>query len=373
MSSSNPQTRNPLVTIALSILCFVFLDAAIFRSGLYARVSSPMTTAGKFLFLIAYEQDRPADASRDVLMVGNSKMEWAFWVKQFKAFLPHSRLRPVMGASSGSTEEWWYYMLHDLDPKHDRYAAIVIQISGYKISPWTQDFANRFDNAQVLAPILRWYEWPGFLRTFTDPDVRRRATLLAVSSAHDYALDLQDLLLNFNGRMHDLDWRRKIGERWMYNEEALSSNVEALKLDPLTGRIIAYPPQFNAFKRRETDSEFVRPTLDVAQKMTERNAAFERYWLGRIIEDYSNSKTKLIFLQTPRWPMPLPAQEPVASAPDVRDMIPKLANVIVLDPKTFANLEQPRYFMDMLHLNHEGRIMFTDQLGEYLERTIGRP
>jgi hypothetical protein len=362
---------HPLLNLALSILLFFALDAVIFRSGLYAKVVSPETTAGKLLYTASYERARPANPDRDVLLLGNSKMEFAFWVKHFEVVSPNSKLHFIQGAVSGSTEEWWHYMLQYLDPNRDRYAAIVIPISGYKIGPVEEDFQNRFENAQDLAPILRLPEWPDFLATYSDASLQRRAALLAAFSSHDYALDLQNLLLDPMSRWEKIAWRHQVGERWMYEDEGLTGTMEGLKVDPATQRVTAYPVQFTEFKRRETDAKFIRPDSNQAASLTARDAAVEDEWVKRIVADYVGSRTKVIFLQIPRWPFPLPSSEPLPSAPDVRDMIPAVPNVVVMDPDAFTSLEKSRYFYDTMHLNGEGRRIFTEQFGAKLEHILG--
>jgi hypothetical protein len=363
--------RHPILVLLLSILSFYVLDTGIFRSGLYARVVSPETTAGKLMDMLYYERARPVDALRNVLLLGNSKMEWGFSVKTFEKLYPTARIRPIEGAVSGSTEQWWYYMLRDIDPMHDRYAAIVVPLSGYTASPRQEDFQNRYDNAQILAPILSLSAWPTFLRSFTDPTVKRRALLLAAFSSHDYGLDLQDLLLHPFKRLDLLRWRRTIGDRWMYDETGLAGSMEGLKLDPDSGRAVAYPPQFQEFKKRETDAQLIRPTPDQAAALTARNARFETEWVQHLADLYAGSRTKLLFISVPRWPFALPALAPIPGAPDVRDSVTLASNEAFLEDNQTSFLENPAYFADALHLNATGRRLFTERLGADLNRIVG--
>ena len=363
-------SRHPVVGIALSVVFFIVLDAAIFRSGFYARFVSPESTAGKFFYSVYYERGRQADPKRDVLLLGNSKMEWGFGAKHWEEFAPESPIHFIQGATSASDEEWWYYMLRALDPNHDRYAAIVIPITAYRIAPWSTDFQNRDDTAEVLAPILRLADWPGFVGEFSRPELRSRATVLALSGARRYALDLQDFLLHPLKRVEELRRRAEIGQNWLRDFTGATGTMDELRVDPATGRVAAYPARFPEFKRRETDTEFIRPPASDAPRLTARNAAFEAEWIARIVKAYDGSKTRLIFIQVPRFPVPTPSHTPIDNAPDVRDMIPRAPNVTVLSPDEFTFLEQPRYFTDILHLNSDGLKLFTEKLGTEVERVM---
>ena len=81
------------------------LDAAIFRSGLYARISSTKSVPGQFAAVVRYRiGDRPT-GKRDVLLLGHSKIEAAFSQKQFEQENPDSKLQIVLGSSGGTTEK----------------------------------------------------------------------------------------------------------------------------------------------------------------------------------------------------------------------------------------------------------------------------
>lgn len=363
--------RGPLGSLILAAALFFLLDSIIFRSGLYARIMSPDTTAGKFFHTVLYERYRASDPARDVLLLGNSKMEFAFSVKTFEEKFPASPIHLVLGAVAGSTEQWWFYMLRYLDPGRDRYAAVVIPISNYQIGPWREDFQGRFDTAQVIAPILSASQWPSFLKTYSlYPEIQTRAALLALLSSHVYALDVQDLLLRPKRRLDALKRRKRAGSRWLFDYEGISGDVEELRLDHGTGQIVRYPATFTEFKKRETNYQFERAAPEEALRLSERNAAFEANWLKQIVAHYGGSRTKLIFIQMPRWPIPLPESEPLPAAPDIRTLVGSAANLVITDPGEFTFLESPHYFADMLHLNTEGRRLFTERLGADLMRDL---
>jgi hypothetical protein len=46
--------------------------------------------------------------------------------------------------------------------------------------------------------------------------------------------------------------------------------------------------------------------------------------------------------------------------------------VKVMDEDAFYELEDPRYFFDTLHMNHEGRVRFTNKLSSWVADVLGK-
>jgi hypothetical protein len=348
-------------------MLFVVLDTALFRSGLYMHLcGSAESVSGKVFDIVHFNQVATSDASRDVLLIGNSRTEWGFGTDDFASFFPNARIRPIMGASPKSNEEWWYYELLAIDPHHSRYKAIVIPLAGYRVNPWREDKQNTYYTVQALAPIIGLTQWPEFVMSFTSADLRLRALTLVLFSSHDYALDVQDLMLEPMDRIRWRGTRNALGQGWLHDDHGASGDLRELTIDPRTRKPVTYPARFDDVQRRETDQEFETPSTEEARQWTARNAAFEARWLGRIVAAYRGSRTQLIFINIPHAPMALPAQQPIPNAPDVRKMIPELPNVTILPEDAFTHLQRPALFADVLHMNDVGHREFTLLLGQRL-------
>jgi hypothetical protein len=94
--------------------------------------------------------------------------------------------------------------------------------------------------------------------------------------------------------------------------------------------------------------------------------------LRRLADAYKDSRTKLIFIDMPHEPVSLPSRQPIAGAPDIRDMLPKRANIFVLPPETFSDLQQPHNFLDLDHMNIYGKEQFSRRLGQAIIDVIAR-
>ena len=360
-----PRARmHPVVTVLLSVALFFVLDGVIFRSGLYARLQRPSTPAGSMMAIIRFTGAAPTDPHRTVLVMGSSKTEYGFGARDVDQDFPDARIKPVLGAFPGSNEEYWYYALQRIDPHHDRYAAIVIPLPGYKVTPFDEGFSNSYGAAQMLLPIVPAGSLRAFLGDFTEPALRWRAAMLAMLPSHIYANDLQDFLLHPWQRLAALRARDAAGVNYLYVDQPHTDTMDGLSVDQKTHKVLTYPSRFNVLFRDDMDRKFAELPADQARMQTARNAAFSAKWLGKIADAYRDSPTKLIFIDMPHEPVPIPSRQPISGAPDIRDTLPHRANIVVLPPDTFADLEQPHDFIDLDHMNAYGKALFSRRLGQ---------
>ena len=371
-SSERLHARRPVVLVVAMLVVFAGLDTAIFRSGLYAGITSTKSVAGQFAAVARYRISvPPPPGKRQVLVLGHSKIEAALSERQFDEENPDSHLKIVMGSSGGTTLKMWYYLLKCVDPHQDRYAAVVLPIDTYLTPPQEFDDENQISIAQFLAPMLDVEGWRDLIGTYTKPDVRARAIVGALVSSHLYALDLQDLLLHPVDRYRAREWERAAVPTFLYEWKGYEGDVTDLEIDPKTAKIIHAPEHLDAFRRAEAEVRFHIPPPEVAQAATAQFHAFRRQWLKRIVGLYANTETKVIVVQTPRWPFFMPAITPIPGAPNVRDEIPPSKNVIVVPEPEFEDLEEPKNFYDVLHVNTLGRHAFTARFAKLLRTELG--
>lgn len=357
------RARHPVIIVLLSALTFFALDNLIFRSGLFMRVVPPITASAQLFSTVHAEERRRPSGRLDVLITGDSRMEFGFSQTLFSEIYPHTRLNLIKATLPGSDPKWWYYCLKELDPNQDRYAAIVLQIDAFRARPTIKDAENSYETAQTLAPIMHVSEIPSFASTFTDDAVRARVWKKMILSSWGTGLEWFLPVWQFAERL--------VGERLKQRAATGSPlTVEGLRVSNQTGRVMTYPAHFDSFKKKQTDLQFLRPSEQEVKQLTAREARFQEKWLRRIADLYRNSATKLVILQTPRWPMPLPAMIPIDSAPDLRVDLADLHNVMFTSERDFADLENPRDFVDILHLNATGQAKFTAELGRQLQVLI---
>jgi hypothetical protein len=355
--------RHPLLIVLLGVATFFLLDFAIFRSGLYLRIVPPVTTSAKLFAVVRAENARPSSPERDILITGNSRMEFGFQENYLQRH-PDAKIAPVKVAVPGSDLKWWYYVLKDLDPHQDRYAAIVLSVNAYKIEPRLLGGENSYSTAQSIAPILHIDEIPAFVDTFTDPETRDRVlrkTLMVGRGA-----GLEWLLPIWRGMVRVLQGGQL---RALDPINPSVQTVEKLQVS-LDGKVIDYPDHFDAFQKKDADESYVRAPEAELRKETEENARFQEKWLRRIADLYAKSATRIIVVQLPRWPSPLPAVIPESGAPDLRTDLADVHNLHFVDDQEFHYLENPRYFTDVFHMNSRGQSEFTEKFASRLEKML---
>lgn len=363
VDSMSKKPSHPLVVLLLSLVVFILLDNLVFRTALYSRFIPPVTTSARLARFVLGEEARPASGKDEILATGASVMQFGLWPAIAEQSDPDNRFRVINAGIWDSSEKWTYYILKRIDPTHRRYKAIVISSINYRIPPWPESRENMFNTAQAMAPFVPLRDWPVFDASFTDPDVRHRVTYQGLFTSRGVGMDV----MFSAGRVAERIL--KGGPVQILGDEGPPENVVALRTTPDDGsgmRVITYPPHFDIFVRRNADLCFRYPSPEDGLTFTRDNAHFLQSWLTRIILLYRDSPTRLIFVQMPRWPVPLPRVTPIASAPDIRDLLPKQKNLMFVDENEFKFLEKPQYFVDLYHLNRMGRRAFSQKLGVLL-------
>ncbi len=371
VSSELVHTRRPWLLVLLSGLVCLALDASIFRSGAYSRILSTKSVAGHFAAVARWRLETPLPGKNEVLILGHSKIEAAFSEKMFEEQSGDSNVKIQLASSGGTTEKMWFYLLNHIDPNHNRYAAIVLPIDTYKSPPLETDAENLIDVAQCLAPMLSTRDWIDLIGSYTAPNVRGRVIVGAVMSSHLYALDLQDLILHPKDRREELEWADKAGPTFLHDWDGYEGDLTTLELDREHAKIVYAPPHLDAFRRAEAEARLHALPREHVGTWTQRYHDFRKHWFTRIVDLYANRKTKLIFVQVPRWPFDMPLLLPIAGAPDIRDFLRPSSSVVIVDADAFTDLEKPEYFFDVLHVNKAARRAFTTRFGQTLRDEVG--
>jgi hypothetical protein len=301
----------------LAGITFFTLDALIFRPSIYARLLTTLSAQSNFAHDVSMEKSRLPSGKREVLLIGDSRMNAAFDPQEFVVKYPKSTLQPIQVSREGASARSWYYALPKIDPSQNRYEAIVIPLEGYEPTPRVEDFAD----APLAAPIQEVSEW----------------------------LPL--------GRSQDAP-------------EPGTANIEDLRIGYRDGKIIAAPKHFSPSQIHEVEALLVPSDGSSAQVRAKRFLEYHLQWYGKIIELYAHSQTRIIFVYMPHEPFPIPSLTPLISAPDFRKLLPNPGNVVFLDSNNYMDLESPEYFYDIRHLNKAGSMIFTNLIAEQLAQAL---
>ena len=343
--------------IIVGLLSFLALDAGIFGTGLYSQILSPFTIAGRIFYITRYERKRSATRETDLFVIGDSRIAEEFSVQQAKTTAAAHRLRFIKGGIGGSTLRVWYYLLREIDPRADRYLAIVIPLPSYRQTPALAGFmTQRLLDADILSQTLSSYDFYKLSLTYPDWLVRLKLWSRMLLQVQNYRADFEDFLADPAKRWDLIRLQKSFDSALGYetDDDAHPETMEGLRFDSETGNL-TYPVRLTSAQRA---------LVDLAFKHVGRNSrdddAYAAFWIKKIVEMYRGTQTKIIISRDPLSPLPEVLKDDAQPLASFVFELQQATGVHVIEENTFTYLEQPKYFFDPFHLNSAGRRQFTD-------------
>src|SRR5206468_3284452 len=112
--------------------------------------------------------------------------------------------------------------------------------------------------------------------------------------------DVFAFLSNPRDRLRRVDQNRRHYDSWTYTFEETDRTMTGLTVDWAAGTF-TLPPGAGSEESGTMGSEML-----AGAPQTGRLAAFRRQWMGRILDRYRGSRTRIVFLRLPRGPIPRP-------------------------------------------------------------------
>ncbi len=354
-------------TLALAslaaFLVFAAIENLVFRTSFYSRVLDPDSSTGYFELILWNELHRKQDSAAEVLAVGDSRMA-AFQPRV--ANQQNTGLRFASVVVPATTPRCWYYLLRDADPTARRYAAILIPLPDYDDEDRDEDFGDRLHDLTFLAVRLRLRDIFDFAGSYRSLDHRWQALRGSLLKGMVFKRDFQAFLSSPAARLAKVDYYHRASADWIYGYSGDNRTLRGLSVD-WAAKTIQFPDGIDATRR----DQLHRVLLEPSAPPTGREAAYRRLWLGRIVERYRGSGTRLIFLRLPRSPAPRPDAPP----PNPSGFVRRLAadgSAVTLDEHAFDSLERPELFADALHLNSGGAASFSAMLAAQVRARLRR-
>jgi len=358
-----PFFRSPalLWTIA-SLAIFLVIEGAVFRLGWYNKYLEPNSSAGMVESYLHWLTRTPPGKVPEVLLVGDSRIAEGFSSRAADT-LVGNRIHFWNFGMGGTTPRVWYYILRDADPTRRRFKAIVLAIDHYSDEDSLDVVSNRLIDLNFLIGRLRVTDCPDFASSMKTRDYQEKALAGCLFKGAALRRDVQEFLHNIPDRLkRSKDWRKN-GLFYITDYGGREENLSGLSAD-FVNRTIAFPPGLDA-QRHDSVKDMVMPSPAPQDGDTTR---YRERWLGKIMDLYKNSPTKIIFLELPRAPLPKPeGREPATFL----HLALKRPGVAALPSSTFRDLERPEFFVDGLHLNKTGRGLFSARIAETIPPLIG--
>jgi hypothetical protein len=362
---SSAAGRRVFPRVLAAVLFFAALEGLIFHTGLYPSIIEPNSTTGTVETRLRVERQRVKFDRNQVLAVGHSRM----------ALRPHiaNELEPSTGYTfatvsvGGALPRVWYYQLRSLDPSANQYAAILLPSDNYDEPDGYADFySERAADLHYLVARLELQDLFEFPWSYRENRLRWAAFRGILLKGFVYKQDFLEFLAHSKSRIASVRLSNKFAWQWQYDYNGEQRSLAGLQVD-WRRELIQYPDGTPSEKRDEIRNILFPPQDQQAGRQT----AYFHYWYGRIVDRYRGSGTKIIFLQVPRAPLPIPGH-PVNPHSAIRELASE-PGVVVLDEHLFDELERPELFMDGMHLNGAGEARFSQILAREVRRVLGPP
>ena len=355
--------RKASLWAVFTLATFFAADSLLFRTGWYTPYLEPASSAGTLeSHLYWLENTRPPNVP-DVLVLGDSRIAEGF-SSHTAATATGRRLHFWNFGLSGTTPRVWYYTLRGADPTRRRFASIVIALDGYSDADWWAGFEDRASDQSYLAMRLGLGDCVNFAMSMHAVSMRHHALFGCLFRGMILRDDVQSFLAHPASRVARAGDNLKNGLVYTRDYTGKPGNLRGLSIDWST-RTAHFPDGVT-----EADRDNVRKfVLAEPVPNTGALARYRRRWLGAILDLYKDSPTRVVFLQLPRAPLVDPNPRPDTS-PRFVDTAALQPRVTVLPADTFADLERPELFADGLHLNRDGRPVFSARVAEKVEAIV---
>jgi hypothetical protein len=359
--SGAPAWRRLGLIVLGALLAFAAVDGALFRTPLYARVLDPASGAGSFEWALAQLQARPPDPRHDVLVLGDSRIYDAL---DPKAAGGASGLHFLDAAVPGTTPRCWYFFMKALDPRADRYRALVIPVDTYSDDDGaigSIDGNNRPFDLRYIVLHVGLRDTLKLARSFGSPRWKATIFLDALLRAPEMREDVQELLADPAARAAARSKALLDHAEDPRAAHPAEGSLAGMRVDFARNRI-DYPPGVSPAERVEME----RQVLRVAHP-SPSYAIYRRDWLEPIVARYRAAGTPVIFVRIPTRPAHRALPPPPTGT--LLDFARRYGATLVAQD-AYVALERPDLFADHDHLSASGSARFNRLLGADVARAL---
>lgn len=347
----------------ITLVCFFLAEAGLFRSGLYRGYLQPDSSAGDVANRLYHLRHTAPGASPEVAIIGDSRVAEGFSAPLAGA-ATHDRLKFWNLGIPGLNPRVWYYLIRDADPDRNRFRAIILALDHYTDDDYAYaPFPDRVVDINYAAGLVRLTDCPGFAASFRDWADREQALAGCLFPGLPFRADLRELLRAPQARVRISRLAHSDGQKWLDGYTGIEHSMTGIEAD-FEHRVIRLPPGIGAAAMFSVDLTIMPDRLPYGGE----TARYRKWALGRIVDRYAGTGTKIIFIQLPRAPLAVPD----GTAPE--EFVPSVASkpgVEVVPEATFHHFEQPDLFADGLHLNATGRKAFSAELAGAIAARLG--
>jgi hypothetical protein len=355
-----------ILSLGLATLVILFLlDAAVFRSGFYARYIEPNSAAGNFEMIFHADRKDRFTRPHHAVVLGDSQIGEGFSAQVANATGAPSGWEFLSAGVGGASMRNWYYMIRDLDPNRSRFDVVVLPLRGYADVDDGEVRADREIDIRWMIARLRLTDIPELVASFPTRAIALTVLRETLFEGLVYRRDLREFLRDPRARMRDLADCHLACDDSIYVYPGRSEDLRGLWMDWST-MTLHFPPNLSAVTQADMKARTDFQNWSV--RGIERD--YRKTWLGKIIDRYQGTRTRILIVSLPYRPFPIRLSWPLGSGSFVTEEA-KNPIVKVADERLFEDLQQPELFFDVFHMNRKGREEFSRRLAALVTQAAG--
>jgi alginate O-acetyltransferase complex protein AlgI len=350
--------RVALLTAALVAAANVLL----FVTPLYRHALDPASSTGSFETARRALTQFPANPRTDVLVLGDSRI-YSGLDPTAAAAASGGKLRFIDAAVPGTTPRIWYYQLHAIDPDAKRFRALVIPIdadSDDDSAIGSIDGDQRQQDLHYLTFAVEPAQIPKLATSFPGAQMQLTTALNLLLRGPILRDDVQAFAADPRARIEAIERADPVAFAplaWHPRNETL----RGMRVDFARNSIV-YPAGVSPDERTAMTDQVLR-----AARPSQSYARYRQEWIYPVAERYAAAGTPVLLVRIPTRPAHRKPTDPIGGT------LRALAGsglATFLPPAPYLALERPDLFADHDHLNRDGSLRFSEQLGRDAARVL---
>ena len=355
VSFATPHNKRAALIVAAAFAIFALVSALAFRSDIYRSALDPASSTGSFEAAIRAFRGFPADAGRDVLVLGDSRIYSA--LEPAAAQSASGGFRFLNGGVPGTTPRCWPFFVRAIDPNADRFRAIVIPVDTYHDDDSAIGSLDGDDRPMDLRYVVfqtRLADLPKLAGSFSDPRERVEHGIDLFIRGPELRDDVQALAADPGARVRAISQARNQSTYAPLAAHPRTETLAGLQADFSRGTLI-YPNQLPADQRAAIANQVL-----VIPKASASYARYRSEWLLPIAHRYEAAGVPVIFVRIPTRPLHrFGSDVPSGSLVEIA----RATGARLVPAHRYLELERPELFADEDHLNRQGSARFSALLG----------